>query len=1045
MPLQPQTQEIPFRFGIDRTEDPEGRPIGALDLQNYDFDEEGVMLRRGGLQAYAAVSPFRGNMVGTGDARLLLQNTTTPIAVGVGSAGKPFRSVTQLSPGARTISVDAAYSPAANATCYVITAAQEAPEDAAAGTFTKYTVFAYVVDAATGQTLYADTVATNASRGLVATTDGGAPLSRGAWIIVYVQGQDFYATQLTKQSDGTYVLGSSPALISPMVGDYAGSPNAAHTINLVAISPTVAQATFWTFAGLLPLTYKQTAITAQPAGSPTITSTIDWPNAPVGAGPGLFWDFPKIAGGSGYQISWVQDGAGPNGGLYLRPISNPDPLALRIGTTNGGYPQVIACEMSAGELFVAWRDRNDVVYEKVSIPSTDSIVITGPVRVTGATLGTGAVRKQNDGYVSVYFGFFSTDGALAKYPNLLLGEVRQTDAFADPAELRVVGQLAYDEYAFANYANHADQKEGAADYLPPIAALPDGRFQVGVPTSLETGPNWEDRDSNVVRRIAVREFVVPTTADAHTVNLRDMHFITGSYLQASDGKRVFAAAFLAAPAAPIVEAGSAPPLPAGHYGWRVVFEFVDLHGNLQVSPPSPIVDVTVAGAVGTRIRVPIPAYAQEIYGEGYQNSLRVKIYRTPKNGSTFNLIAATSVSEKPPVPTEIVFDDSVTEEEAAVGELLYTDSGKPPAALAPPVRHMTVHRNRLIAIREDRPENVLFTAASTGPSYPVWSNVFSFQVDNQGGPPLAVASLFDKIVILQRHQISVVTGEGPDERGAGAFSLPETVARGVGVMPDQLGSVLETPMGVFFAHDTGLHLLTPSLEVVAIGRALGGKTFIHDHPIHRARYVPNRSQAWFFTTGAIYVYDFRAKRWSTFTSSVWPTLYDVTQCGTDIYLLGPSQIVRYAIDRRIDSKLIDGVLSETGGMFPQFGALPWFRQDRAQELRLWKLFVTGSRPSSADVATLTAAVYSDDERRAKGTATPDNAYSWTLSTAAGTKNNFLLKGRLVSQRSRAFRCEIIVQPGVGYSGGELLRLSSVTYDFGIVPGRGKTRARASAT
>jgi hypothetical protein len=56
-------------------------------------------------------------------------------------------------------------------------------------------------------------------------------------------------------------------------------------------------------------------------------------------------------------------------------------------------------------------------------------------------------------------------------------------------------------------------------------------------------------------------------------------------------------------------------------------------------------------------------------------------------------------------------------------------------------------------------------------------------------------------------------------------------------------------------------------------------------------------------------------------------------------------------------------------------------------------------------------------------------------------NNFLISGRLVTQQCRAFRVGLTVTPEAGGDViGDFLTLSSITYDFGVMGGRGKQPA-----
>ncbi len=207
--------------------------------------------------------------------------------------------------------------------------------------------------------------------------------------------------------------------------------------------------------------------------------------------------------------------------------------------------------------------------------------------------------------------------------------------------------------------------------------------------------------------------------------------------------------------------------------------------------------------------------------------------------------------------------------------------------------------------------------------------------------------------------------------------------------------------------------------------------------------------------GVVFVYDLRASKWTTFTG-VWTTLRDTSEvdvpssipASRSIYAIYPSTYGSTYLQYRPDYRLDTPVGASSGASyFSQVVGLPWLRVDRAQEMRLWKVFVTGVQTlDPADRASILVEAFSQDERRAKSSTTRDNAYTWTAAQLAAESANFFLRARVVSQRGRALRCRLTITPDpTAYLGGELFDLSALTYDFGVLPGRGKARTRAGAS
>jgi hypothetical protein len=1041
MPLEPQTKEIPFRFGLDRTEDEEGNPNGALELVNFDFDEDGVLLRRGGFIRSEELghdfSKYLPDAVAAtrGPPRLLLQDAKTPVVIADNLSARIVQSITTLSPGARIQHVSAAYQPAFGCVCIATACSGETVADNSGSIYYQDTgtfqVFVHVVDVTNGAIYF--THRFDGTSVVRVVTSNVYLTGDPAWVLVHLPGASLHFSTITQAPTGSrdFVLKTTTTPMTTAVSTAA----IIRPVDAVSLGDTVEVT--WVEGGAAPFTWKKATVQAEPVSGVQVLSSPSTLTPTPAYAEVWVWAIDGSTPIYGYMSA-----AAPTVGLHLVYLG----IDHTVGTTNWIAPHFTLALASGGTYVALWNNLDipgtaewgigDIKYQPLFISA--SVSNAGALMTySGMQIGTDAANVNG----KLRVGIYATSAPDTQFANLTL-------AYYDEAldVLLTEGQLAFDEYGMWR-GPLDDIFEANAGYPPPLLPVGAGGM-CPVPVAMETGGSANERISRAVRRIRLVYFD-GTSPFFYSAHLQNTHFLTGSYLAASDETRVFPAAFLVPPAIVPQTFGAA----ANVWGYVALFEYVDFHGNIQVSPPSTTFIYKSASTNPTptlQIQVPDPTRDEDQVTQFNVAALRVKIYRTQKNGSTFNLIFATHVLDTS-VPGLITFTDNLSDTDIAEGETLYTTGGVLASELAPPIKHITAHRNRLVGVRSDIPETIMFTTETFEPQYPRWNSVLSFRVDNQGGAPLAVASMFDKLVILQHEQICVVTGEGPDALGNGAFSLPETVVRGVGVEPHQVGSVVETPLGVMFAHRTGIHLMTPSLEIVPIGRALGGKRFGEGNTIHRARFLPSLSQVWFLASFMIYVYDLRAQRWTTFTGP-WGTLDDVAEIDGIVYAIcagstttsGKYTLYRLSFDDRRDQDPADDDENLIG--FTQTVGLPWLRQDRAQELRLWKVYVSGSQGEGwADPqAAITVEAYSQDERRNKQSTVADNAYTWSADTILAEPDNFLLRGRVVSQRGRALRCRLTVTPAATYTGGALYRLSALTYDFGMLRGRGKTRARPTA-
>lgn len=1009
--LEPKSQEIPLRFGLDLTEDEEGTPNGALELTNYDFNLEGAIVRRNGFTKLsgtsagpteASTSENRG-LISNGETLGILQrgHVVPNVAASLGDyAGVgPFDHDTLGTywNGVRTQAVDIAtltnVGTGNKYLCLVATVFSEASGTEIVDTVPDYEVHAKVVDLSTRSVVYDARIA-NGTLGVTGAYGARVVAFSGARFgIFYMVGTtlkynylDVGTLSVTLGSavnvvtatdhnsasgvpdvvcDGTnaYVVVTDASSLKVKKVDSAGSVSASRTLGGAS-----------TENAILLLTNATTLCVVNASGVVFEVPTSLASSANSGT--------PTAPGGTTKQVALVETVANSQLTILLDTTTtvrvaqyNVTSLVAASYTVTApnvqllGKPWFHSFPTSGRQAYVAVGARNAVTsgYRTVIIMAASSMTAVGQVS-------------------------FDEAGAPHNYlASLLLGNV-----LADPTDSSAT------RYLLASLADLETSDAGAASG--------------GVLVDL------------YVRRVRVSRLSFSVTNVVTSAALGGLVHVSGSLPLTWDGSTLGPAAFVDAPAAPVLTSPNAGNLD-GAYSYCVVYEVSDERGNIQVSPPSVAASRTVSGKKITVTHAVSPLAYRSLLG---LRNLRVKIYRTAAGASVYHLAHTYTAV----YGGTVTVDDNVLDATLVQTETLYTTGGALESEPAPPVRFLCAHRNRLFGLRSDVPQNIAFTQETVDPLNPRWHAVLNHRVDNDGGPPTALASIYDKMLVFQNDQICAFYGPGPDGTGSGAFAQPEVVARGVGVADADRGSVVTTPLGVFFKHRSGIYAIGPDFQVTAIGRAV--QSLVGSDTCVRGRFLPSRHQVWFLfqdpstltTRQYILIYDTRFNRWAKWTT---PVVFEdvIEHLGTV-----------YTISRTALFKLDTTTCVDTGGstsLFSQVIGLPWYRgPDRAQELRLWKVHLSGRKVAGAqNDANVVLEVFTQDERKPKSSTAADTTLTWAGATVTAMASHFLLSARAVSQRCRAFRCRLTVTPQTTSATSTWLTLGALVYDFGALRGRGK--------
>lgn len=446
--------------------------------------------------------------------------------------------------------------------------------------------------------------------------------------------------------------------------------------------------------------------------------------------------------------------------------------------------------------------------------------------------------------------------------------------FPGPDDGTAVVDLTHPVVGVADTLLGALTHDGAT--LPRFSAI-NTNLVLGTVPFIGTAPNTKS-----IWRCAVRLLRVMATTEVpadlwRSVSRGQDTFISGSVLSVYDGGDVFDYGFVYAPVLftqATVGAGGA--ILAGVYFYATYLEYRAASGMLYRGPTVVGPLLTTGGAVSTNTltfsNVNV-GNKKHLNVERFGTSL--PIFRTVANGSipqrlteepSFNLspVAYQSATQVfADTKADLAIDTALNS--LAARPALYTSGGalddqQPPASIT-----MFSHVDRLFVLAGDKK---------------TWWYSKSFNDDIGVAPGFNVAfrivmpteqtagaSMDDKAVFFGPSGVSYMLGIGPAKDGTGSdFVTPTKIQTDVGCINAR--SVVSMPDGIMFQSLRGIYILTRTLDVVWIGRAVQD-TLAAFPNITSAVMVPNRNEIRFTannlagTNGVVMVYNYIEKQWST--------------------------------------------------------------------------------------------------------------------------------------------------------------------------------------
>lgn len=356
---------------------------------------------------------------------------------------------------------------------------------------------------------------------------------------------------------------------------------------------------------------------------------------------------------------------------------------------------------------------------------------------------------------------------------------------------------------------------------------------------------------------------------------------SGGVPQVWDGAALNEYGFLVPPEnAAVAAAGSGGNLTAGSYGVQAVWEYRLATGDLAQSAPSlvkPVVGqptaTSVAAVASDRLNVVVPALSltRKFDESGFGRGALVRLYRTESNGTIYysegDFTTASGFAANAIAP--VLLSPNVAQADATVitHKSLYTTgdilSNFPPPALS----YIFTHRNRLFGIVAENRRQIAFTHTYQVGELPGWHPDLVIDVPDEA---VALATVDEKLVILCKNGVYLISGDGPDRKGLNSdYQEPFRLNSPHGCTRAE--SVVQFPDGVIYHSPTGFCLINRQASVTRIGGPVEDTLALF--PYVQASCVL-REQEWIYWSvtdaaslvnssgGRIIVYDWRHNVWS---------------------------------------------------------------------------------------------------------------------------------------------------------------------------------------
>jgi len=253
---------------------------------------------------------------------------------------------------------------------------------------------------------------------------------------------------------------------------------------------------------------------------------------------------------------------------------------------------------------------------------------------------------------------------------------------------------------------------------------------------------------------------------------------------------------------------SIPSLAVGTYVYQALQQWVDDEGNRHLSAPSAPFTVTLTVPSSVLLNI-AGVYAGQRLAPNHDiasASPETLVYRTQNGGTEAQQVPVSTVEPSVSWLGYVTFLDTVADSIIDDNEFIYTAGGVLPNVLAPSCRYIAVSEERLWC-GGLWDSNIIECSKVRVPGEP-----FNFTGDASHqvvipGEVSGLAYMDGQVCVFTEDAIYLVSGDGPNDQGAGGFAPPRALVRGVGCPREQSASILETEIGIIFRSKMGFYVI----------------------------------------------------------------------------------------------------------------------------------------------------------------------------------------------------------------------------------------------